>query len=229
MAEENKDLEKGQNPEVLEDSLSKTEVILEENKDVISKVLIVVAIIIAVIFGYNNFLAAPAEEAALEDIWPAQKLFEQDSVELSILEFSDLAEEHSGTKAGNLANLYLGLSQLKSGDFDDALSSFESFDAEGKLTPGLKLGLIGDCHSELGNVDEAVAYYKKAAKALDSKTSSPYFLKKAGILLEQGAQYDEAVAVYQVALDQYLAGDNPSVQSVKNDIEMYLARASAAK
>lgn len=229
MAEENKDLEKDQNPEVLEDSLSKTEVILEENKDLISRVLIGVAIVIAVIFGYNNFFAAPAEEAALEDIWPAQRLFEQDSVELSIAEFSALAEDHGGTKAGNLANLYLGLSQLKAGDFEDALASFESFDAEGKLTPGLKLGLIGDCYSELGNTTEAVAYYKKAAKTLDSKAVSPYFLKKAGVLLEQNSNFEEASTVYELALSQYLSDDNPSVQSVKNDIEMYLARANAAK
>lgn len=227
MAEEIKDLEKEQSPEVMEDSLSKTEVLLEENKDLISKVIIGIVILVTGYFVYNNWVAEPAEMAANEEIWPAQKLFEQDSIAKAISEFEFIAEEHSGTDAGNLANLYLGLSLLKEAKFDDALAAFESFDAKGKMMPGLKIGLIGDCHSELGNVDEAIANYKKAATVLDSKSVSPYFLKKAGVLLEQNNDVAGAVEVYQLALEKYLKEAAPSVQSVKNEMTKLLARAKA--
>ena len=154
MAEDKKGLKQDQAPEALEDSLNKTEVLLEENKDLISKVLIGIAVLVSGYFVYNNWVAEPAEKAAFDDVWQAQKYFERDSVEKAIEEFDFVASEHSGTKAGNMANLYLGLSQLKSGEFDAALNSFENFEATGKLFPGLKVGLIGDCHSELEATEE---------------------------------------------------------------------------
>ena len=229
MAEKDNNLNDQQTPEILEDSLSKTEVLLEENKDVISKVLIGIAIVIAGYFGYNNMFAEPAEQAALEEIWPAQKMFEQQLFDSASTEFEYILENHGGTKAGNLAGLYLGISQLQSGKFDEALNSLEEFDAEGKLSPGLKVGLIGDCHSELGDVDKAVENYKKAASMLDSKGVSPYYLKKAGILLEQNGKSADAVEVYELALNTYLSASAPSVQSVKTEMEMLLARAKASK
>lgn len=229
MAEQDNNLNDQQTPEILEDSLSKTEVLLEENKDVISKVLIGIAIIIAGYFGYNNMFAEPAEQAALEEIWPAQKMFEQQLFDSASTEFEYILENHGGTKAGNLAGLYLGISQLQSGNFVEALTALEAFDAEGKLSPGLKVGLIGDCHSELGDVDKAVASYKKAASLLDSKGVSPYYLKKAGIILEQNGKSADAVEVYELALNTYLSTSAPSVQSVKTEMEMLLARAKASK
>lgn len=228
MAEENKDFNEIETPETLEDSLSKTEVILEENKDLISKVVIGIAILIGGYFMYNNWVVEPAEAAAYDELWPAQKLFEQDSIAKSIEEFEYLAEEHNGTKAGNLSNLYLGISYLKDEKFEDALTALESFEAAGKLFPGLKIGLIGDCHSELDNVEDAVANYKKAATVLDSKSVSPFYLKKAGILLEQNGDAAAAVEVYETALNKYLKDAAPSIKSVKDEMEKLLARAQAS-
>lgn len=216
-------------PEVLEDTLSKTEVVLEENKDLITKVVIGVAIVIVGIFFYNNMVAEPAEIEASQDIWPIEKVFASGNYDSAATEFEYIAEEHAGTDAGNLANYYLGVSELKSGNYDAALTALENFDASGKLLPGLKVGLIGDCYSELGQVDDAVANYKKAASLLNSKSVSPYYLKKAGILLEQNGQATEAVEVYQTALNDYLSSVAPSAQAVKKEIEKLLVRAQTAK
>ncbi len=229
MAKKDKDLKKDKNPETLEESLSKTEVLLEENKNLITNVLVGIVILIALVFGYKNWFAEPAEKAGFESIWPAQKYFDQDSIQKAIEEFDYVASEHSGTKAGNLANLYLGLSFLKNEQFDEALASFENFDASGELFPGLKVGLIGDCHSELGNVYEAVTEYKKAAKLLDAKSVSPYYLKKAGILLEQNDDVDGAIEVYELAINTYLKDAQPSLQKIKNEMKKLLARANASK
>ncbi len=229
MAEKNKDLNPAEKPEALQESISKTEVLLEENKDLITKILIGLFLIIGAYFVYNNWVAEPAEKAGFESVWPAQKYFEQDSIQKAIEEFDYVASEHSGTKAGNLANLYLGLSLLKDGQFDEALVSFESFDGKGELFPGLKVGLIADCYSELENVDEAVVNYKKAAKLLDAKSVSPYYLKKAGILLEQNDDIDGAIAVYELAINSYLKDAPPSLNATKNEIKKLLARANASK
>ncbi|MBO72470.1 MAG: hypothetical protein CMD35_02525 [Flavobacteriales bacterium] len=229
MAENNKDSNSEKKQESLEDSIGKTEVLLEENKDLISKVLIGIVVLIGGYFLYNNWVAEPAEKEGYDAIWPAQQSFEQDSLEKAIELFSEVAEDHSGTKAGNLANLYSGLALLKKSQFDDALVSFENFDASGKLFPGLKLGLIGDCHSEMGNIEEAVANYKKSAKLLDSKSVSPYYLKKAGILLEQNDEVEAAIEVYELALSTYLKDAQPALQNIKNEMKKLLARANASK
>lgn len=229
MAEKQKDKNQESNPEVLQESLSKTEVLLEENKDLISKILIGVAIVIGGYFVYNNWVAEPAEKAAFESVWSAQKYFEQDSIQKAIEEFEYVVAEHSGTKAGNLSNLYLGLSLLKDGQFDDALVSLEAFDAKGELFPGLRFGLIADCHSELENIEDAVINYKKAAKLLDAKSVSPYYLKKAGILLEQNDDIDGAVDVYQLAINSYLKDAPPALNSIKNEMKKLLARANASR
>jgi len=229
MAEKDKDLNQGKNPEILEESVSKTEALLEDNKDLISKVLIGILLLIGGYFIYVNWFSEPAEKAGFESIWPAQKYFEQDSIQKAIEEFDYVVSEHSGTKAGNLANLYLGISLLKQEQFDEALASFENFDATGELFPGLKVGLIADCHSELDNVTEAVLNYKKAAKLLDAKSVSPYYLKKAGILLEQNGDVDGAIEVYELAIKTYLKDAQPSLQNIKNEMKKLLARANASK
>ena len=229
MAEKDKDLNPVEKPEALQESISKTEVLLEENKKLITNILLGIVIVIGAYFVYNNWVAEPAEKAGFESVWPAQKYFEQDSIQKAIEEFDYVASEHSGTKAGNLANLYLGLSLLNDGQFDEALVSFESFDGKGELFPGLKVGLIADCYSELDNVDEAVVNYKKAAKLLDAKSVSPYYLKKAGILLEQNDDIDGAIAVYELAINSYLKDAPPSLNATKNEIKKLLARANASK
>jgi predicted negative regulator of RcsB-dependent stress response len=229
MAEKDKNVNPEEKPEVLQESISKTEVLLQENKDLITKILIGLFLVIGAYFVYNNWVAEPAEKAGFESVWPAQKYFEQDSIQKAIEEFDYIASEHSGTKAGNLANLYLGLSLLKDGQFDEALVSFQGFDAKGKLFPGLKVGLIADCYSELDNIDEAVVNYKKAAKLLDAKSVSPYYLKKAGILLEQNDDIDGAIAVYELAISSYLKDAPPNLNATKNEIKKLLARANASK
>ena len=78
-------------------------------------------------------------------------------------------------------------------------------------------------------IEEAVANYKKSAKLLDSKSVSPYYLKKAGILLEQNDEVEAAIEVYELALSTYLKDAQPALQNIKNEMKKLLARANASK
>eukprot|EP01036_Dinobryon_divergens_P016247 gene16247-22019_t len=42
------------------------------------------------------------------------------------------------------------------------------------------IGLIGDCHSEMGNMEEAESSYQKAANLSSNPYSTPVMLKKLG-------------------------------------------------
>ncbi len=233
MAENENDIEKDI-PEVLEDSLNKTEILLEENKKVIGNVVMGIVALVVVFFGYDNFISAPAEEKGAELIWQAQQDFEseagkRDSSSTIAEDFQAVIEDYGSSSSGNIAQLYLGISLMKTGEFDEAQEALESFSPAGLLMPGLKLGLIGDCQSENGEVDEAVGNYSKAAELLDSKSGSVYFLKKAGVLLEQNGKASEAVEVYETALNKYLKGADRTYAREKIEMEKYLARAQASK
>jgi len=230
MAKNENDIEKDI-PEVLEDSLNRTEILLEENKKVIINVVVGIVALVAVFFGYENFISGPAEKAALEEIWPAQQLFEQEGMKPDSVadEFQLVIDEYGSTNAGNVAQLYLGISLMKGGNFEKAQYALEEFSPSGLLLPGLRLGLIGDCQSEQGDIDDAVSSYSEAAELLNSKSGSIYFLKKAGILLEQNGQSIDAIEIYETALNKYLKGADRTYDNSRIEMEKYLARANSSK
>ena len=232
MAENENDIEKDI-PEVLDDSLNKTEIILEKNKKLIGNVIMGVVALLVVYFGYENLVAAPAEKEGLEAISQPQIDFESktgkiDSSTTIVEDFESVIESHSSTSSGNIAKLYLAISLMKTGRFTEAEGYLEDFSPEGLLMPGLKLGLIGDCQSENDDYQSAVTNYSEAAELLNSKYGSVYFLKKAGILLEQKGKFSEAIGIYQTALDKYLKGADITHNKQKNEMEKYLARAQSS-
>ena len=61
----------------------------------------------------------------------------------------------------------------------------------------MAFGLIGDAHMEKGEVEEAIEYYKKAAKENANKFSSPIYLKKVGLAYEDKGQKEDALKAYE--------------------------------
>src|SRR5690554_3618209 len=161
---------KDQSEEVIVDVqevYSKTETFINENKNTLSTVVAVIAVIIGGYFAYNNFYLAPMQEEAQEQMFMAEKYFSKDSMNLAIhgdaqhLGFLEIAEQYSGTKAGNLAYYYLGIAFLKTGQFEAAIDALEDFDGEGTIVESIKYGAIGDAYMELGDLKKAVSNYEK--------------------------------------------------------------------
>ena len=93
--------------------------------------------------------------------------------------------------------------------------------------PVIKLGLVGDCYSDLGEWEKAVSSYEKAAETGKSKVYSPYFYKKAGILLEQNGDAKKAVSFYEKVLNEYYYEDIAEFANERREIVMLLERAKA--
>ena len=119
MAKETKKQEELVNVEEL---VNKSEAFLTKNKNTIVGGIVAVVVIIAAVFCYNNYVKAPKELKASEALFQAEQLFRAGNFEqalngdsLGALGFVTVAEEYSGTEAGNLANAYAGMSlaQLK--------------------------------------------------------------------------------------------------------------------
>ncbi len=85
----------------------------------------------------------------------------------------------------------------------------------------VSLGAIGDANMELGDTDEALSYYEKAAEASVNNFTSPVYLQKAGFAAEKVGSYDKAIDYYAQIKENY-----PTTSEGRN-ADKYIARAEA--
>lgn len=181
---------------------------------------------------YNNMIMAPKQKEAVASMWHAQQQFERDSFRLALDNpgggfdgFAALADKYSGTPAGNSANYYAGICNLRLGDFDSAIKYLEDFDPEGDLLPAMKYGVLGDCYSEKEDYGKALDLYEKAADATKNDVLAAYFLKKLGMLNDYQGNKEAANKAYE-----RLRRDFPNQASAEwRDIEKYIYRNGGGK
>lgn len=229
---------------------NKTEQVLEATENINNReaffmkykkaILIAVAAIIVVIAGvflYISQISGPREEKASTALSKGQTYFNNEMFEQAVngdgagfVGFAKLADEYSGTKAGNLANLYAGLCYANLGKWAEAQKSLDAFPTEDDqmISPASQAAL-GDAYAHLNQLDKAVDAFKKAADMADSKAEddannslSPIFLIKAGEVLESQGKKDEALKIYQDIKKKYV--NSMLVQSA--EIDKYIERAS---
>jgi tetratricopeptide (TPR) repeat protein len=162
-------------------------------------------------------------------MWEAQYAFDKDTFALAADIFASIKDEYGSTDAGNGAALYKAISEMKLGNYEVALEDLDDFSAEGYFFPAVKNGLQGDCFTELGEDEDAISAYKKAAKKADSEVLTPYYYKKAGILLEQTGNAEEAAELYQKVLDDYYYDGNNQYIQQRKEFLFLLNRANATK
>lgn len=177
---------------------------LEENQKLIVAIVGGLIAIAAGIFLYKKFIQEPAQAEASEQLWRAQQRFDQDSFALAVgtpapgaLGFKEIAEQYSGTPAGNLANYYAGVSYLNLGQYDAAISYLKDFDADGSILPATKADALGNAYSQKGDLATAKGYYETAVKeAGDNGAIAPYYIKKLAMLNEREGNKAAANELY---------------------------------
>lgn len=215
--------------QTLVETTHKVEVFYNNNKKAINYALIAIVALIAIYFSINQFYLKPLEDEAQTEIFRAQQYFEKDSFALALKGndnfkgFETIADEYGLTKAGNLANYYAGICNLRLGNFDEAIDYLKDFETSNTILNILKNGALGDAYVEKGDLSKGADYYVKAAKIHGNKTTSPIYLKKAGIVFEELKEYDDAIEVYEIIKKEYVES------SEAGDIDKYIARAQALK
>lgn len=215
---------KNQNPN-LEDRLTNFEHWVNENKNMLTYVVGGLFAVVAAYLGFTKLYLEPKSVEATEQMFMAEKYFGQDSLERALngdgnyLGFIQIMDEYKWTPAANLSHYYAGIIYLKQGKFEDAIAQLKDFDGKDKLVTNMALGALGDAHSELGKMEEAVTYYKKAAYHFENELTTPLFLKKAGMLLESRNKGAEAKKVYEEIKAKY-----PN-SSEGREMDKYIARA----
>lgn len=178
----------------LDETATITEDWVAKNQKVIIGLVAAAAIFTIGYLGYQRFVAAPQQEEAANEMFVAQQNFQKatdgvasDSLyKLSLngsegkFGFLKIADEYSGTDAGNLANYYAGIAYLNTGKYTEAIDYLSKFKSDDIVLGALAKGAIGDAYSQKNQPKEALENYIKAAESNKNDFTTPRFLLKAG-------------------------------------------------
>jgi len=178
----------------LDETASKTEDWVAKNQKIIIGLVAGIAVATIGYLAYQKFIEAPKQDEAANEMFVAQQNFQKatdgvasDSLYKLALNGSEgkfgfvkIADEYSGTDAGNLANYYAGMAYLNTGKFDEAIKYLGNFKSNDLILSALAKGAIGDAYSQKNQQKEALDYYIKAAESNKNDFTTPRFLLKAG-------------------------------------------------
>lgn len=201
----------------LDETASKTEDWVAKNQKIIFGVVGAVALFTVGYLVYQKFIAEPKQMEAADEMFVAQQNFQQategiasDSLyKLSLngsegkFGFIKIAEEYSGTDAGNLANYYAGLAYLNTGKYAEAIDYLGKFKSDDIVLGALAKGAIGDAYSQKNQQKEALEYYIKAAEVNKNDFTTPRFLLKAGKTALALGNKEEALKFFTDIKDNY--------------------------
>ncbi|REE79945.1 tetratricopeptide repeat protein [Lutibacter oceani] len=221
----------------LDETASRSEQFIIKHQKII---FIILGLVVASILGYlayQKFVKGPQEKVAADELAFPKAYFEDaltNSVAVDSLltlglngadgkyGFVDISSEYSGTKAGNLANYYAGISYLKLKNYKEAINYLEDFSSEDELLGPTAKGAIGDAFADINQPEDALDYYLKAANLRDNNFSTPLYLFKAANTAMDIEKFDKALELFNRIKKEY-----PNSQEAKN-IDIYINKAKFA-
>lgn len=193
----------------IENTLSKTEQFIEKNQKILLGIMAGILVVVGGYWLYNEYVKKPAEQEALSQMFVAERNFEVDSFKLALNGyqtypgFVQIADDYSGTKAGNLAKYYAGVCYINLGEYDKAIEYLKKFKTSDIMLGTISKGLIGDAYLEKGDMENAINFYKQATGKNINDFSTPIYLKKLGLIYEEKGDYKNALAVYEKIYDNH--------------------------
>ncbi|MFT5252373.1 MAG: tetratricopeptide (TPR) repeat protein [Flavobacteriales bacterium] len=178
----------------LDETATRTEDWVARNQKIIIGVVGAVALFTVGYLVYQKFIAEPKQIEAADEMFVAQQNFQlatdgvkSDSLYKLALNGSEgkfgflkIADEYSGTDAGNLANYYAGVAYLNTGKYTEAIDYLSKFKSDDIVLSALAKGATGDAFAQKNQPKEALENYIKAVDANKNDFTTPRFLLKAG-------------------------------------------------
>ena len=202
--------------------VSKAEKIVEDNyKNIIIGALAIVAL--AAVFIFFNHSGKKGEQKAEAAAIGAQNFFAEQNWQAAIdgegetLGFAEIADKYGKTNIGNLANYYTGVSYMKTGEYQKAIDALKQYKAtDDPNINGLAIMNLADAQMELGQKEDALKNYDKAAN-INSELFQADFLLRYGMALVKANENADAKTIFEKITKQYPG----TMQS--NTAEQYLA------
>ncbi|RZK21820.1 MAG: cytochrome C biosynthesis protein [Hymenobacter sp.] len=199
-----------EDPDALANRLAESEDFVRRNRNLLLGVLVAVVAVVGGVFGYTYWRTQQNEQGQAAmfravDYWEADSLSKAAKGDGKHPGLDKVASEYSGTKAGNLADFYAGVTALKMGQYQKAYDYLNSFNSSDYLVQARAYSLMGDAQLELGKSKEAADLYEKAATHNANEYFSPGYLLKEGVALEAANDKDGAGKVYDRIINDYQA------------------------
>jgi predicted negative regulator of RcsB-dependent stress response len=190
-----------ESPEALQQEVSKVAGFFEENKSTTLGAGIVLIALVAGFFGYQWYKNSQDVEGE-KKLYKAVYAFESDSLSAAAKEMAKISDEFGGNTQ-NLSDLYLGITFLKQGKYDQAIEKLKNFSSADLLVQARAYSLIGDAYAEKKSFGEAIEYYQKAAEYKPNKFFTPTYLLKLALAFEANKQGKEALDAYSQITDKF--------------------------
>ncbi len=213
----------------IKDTISKSERFLEQYKNLLYGGLVGLIVVIGLVY-YINGIHLPNRQAEAQNLmYVAERYFENDSMSLAVNGdgnfpgFEEIADDYSWTRAGKLARYYAGVSYLRMGQYEEAISQLKKFSTKEPVVGSMALGATADAYMELEEMEKAMDYYIRAADKSPNNFTSPIYLMRAGEVAEALGNKKKALELYKRVRADYKATAEGQAA------EKYIARVTASK
>ena len=195
----------------LDKTASKTELFIEKYQKHILIIIGLIAVIVLGSLAYKEFIVKPKQTVAMNNMFQAQKYFDQavngaekDSLyhlalngeegEFGIL---DIILEYRGTPSANLANYYAGIAYLRLKDYKNAVEHLSNFKSDDEILAPLAKGNIGNAFVQLNQKEDALEYYEQAVEMRNNQYTTPMYLYKAGVIALDLGKANKALTYFK--------------------------------
>lgn len=181
-----------------------------ENRTTILAILISVIVVVGALVSYN-FYAANQEQEAQQLLAIAEgyytegdydKAINGDSFELTY-GFLAIANDYSGTEAGNLAVYYAAVSSFKLGNIENALEYFSRYDAPKGILGVGAISFNAKLYLANGSTEKAADTFVKAANWDINDTTTPYNLYQAAEAYFEAGNFEKARELSDQIIEEY--------------------------
>ena len=220
----------------LDETASKAEDFVAKNQKYIFIIIGAVAVVVLGYLGYQEFVSKPKQVNAMDDMFQAQKYFDEavngGAAKDSLFNLAlnggegkfgmlDIINEYGGTPSGNLANYYAGTAYLKLKDYKKAVEYLSDFKSDDEILAPLAKGNIGDAFVQLNQKNDALGYYEEAINMRDNAYTTPMFLYKAGNLCLDQGEPSKALVYFKRIKDDFPKSSEAS------SIDVFIGKAQA--
>lgn len=214
---------------------SRTEQWVISNQKYIFIIIGLAAVLVLGFLGYDKYVKQPSERNAMNDMYTAQKYFNdavlgtsQDSLFNISLNGADgkygmldIIDNYSGTDAANLANYYAGMAYLNMKDYANAITYLNAFSSSDDILGPMAKGGIGDAFVQLEQLEDAYDYYLQAAESKANNFTRPMYLQKAGVIGLKIGKNKQSLEHFNT-----IKNDFPDSVEAK-DVDVFIGKAQA--
>ena len=197
-----------ENTDAINETLSKSEEFINNNKN---KIFTVLGVIVFLLLGFSifSYIKSNQNNTAQEEMFQAVYYFEKDSLVQALngdgnnYGFLEIIDEYGLSDAANLSKFYAGASYLKLGNYENAINYLDEFSSSDLLIQARAYSLIGDAYVEIGDYDNAIYYFKKASNENPNEFFTPSYLLKLAIVYEETGDLESALDTYEEIIEEF--------------------------